>query len=106
AHGAQFNMQTHRLKPVPLQKHSSNVLAQAHSSSSSAFTSERGGPMTRISEHYNVKGAGIAAGIEIPVHPQMTLQEIGFYFAINGQDTRAIQLYLGIKTRLSPFRNP
>src|SRR5262249_7216878 len=32
------------------------------------FTSERGGPMTRINVHHIVSGAAKAAGIEFPVH--------------------------------------
>jgi integrase len=76
------------------------------------FTSERGGPMTRVSVHYIVTRSGIAAGIEFPVHAHMLRHATGFYLANAGQDTRAIQLYLGHKniqhtvryTELSPQR--
>jgi integrase len=76
------------------------------------FTTERDGPMTRISVHYLVTRAGIAAGIEFPVHAHMLRHACGFYLANAGQDTRAIQLYLGHKniqhtvryTELSPAR--
>src|SRR3984893_8945078 len=61
------------------------------------FTSERGGPMTRINVHHVVARAGLAAGIEFPVHPHMLRHATGFYLANAGQDTRAIQLYLGHK---------
>ena len=76
------------------------------------FTSERRGPMTRINAHYIVSGAAKAAGIEFPVHAHMLRHATGFYLANAGQDTRAIQLYLGHKniqhtvryTELSPQR--
>jgi integrase len=76
------------------------------------FTSERGGPMTRVNVHYVVTRAALAAGIEFPVHAHMLRHATGFYLANAGQDTRAIQLYLGHKniqhtvryTELSPQR--
>jgi type 1 fimbriae regulatory protein FimB/type 1 fimbriae regulatory protein FimE len=61
------------------------------------FTSLRGGPMTRRTVHYVVAEAAKAAGIEFPVHPHMLRHATGFYLANAGQDTRAIQLYLGHK---------
>jgi type 1 fimbriae regulatory protein FimB/type 1 fimbriae regulatory protein FimE len=76
------------------------------------FTSERGGPMTRINVHHIVSRVAKAAGIEFPVHAHMLRHATGFYLANAGQDTRAIQLYLGHKniqhtvryTELSPHR--
>jgi type 1 fimbriae regulatory protein FimB/type 1 fimbriae regulatory protein FimE len=76
------------------------------------FTSLRGGPMTRRTVHYVVAEAAKAAGIDFPVHPHMLRHATGFYLANAGQDTRAIQLYLGHKnishtvryTELSPGR--
>jgi integrase len=76
------------------------------------FTSLRGGPMTIRTVHYIVAQAGKAAGIDFPVHPHMLRHATGFYLANAGQDTRAIQLYLGHKniqhtvryTELSPQR--
>jgi integrase len=76
------------------------------------FSSERGGPMTRVNVHYVVTRAALAAGIEFPVHAHMLRHATGFYLANAGQDTRAIQLYLGHKniqhtvryTELSPQR--
>jgi type 1 fimbriae regulatory protein FimB/type 1 fimbriae regulatory protein FimE len=61
------------------------------------FTSLRGGPMTRRTVHHVVAEAAKAAGIEFPVHPHMLRHATGFYLANAGQDTRAIQLYLGHK---------
>jgi integrase len=74
------------------------------------FTSLRGGPMTVRTVHSVVAAAGSAAGLEFPVHPHMLRHATGFYLANAGQDTRAIQLYLGHKniqhtvryTELSP----
>ena len=76
------------------------------------FTSLRGGPMTRRAVHHLVAEAAKATGIEFPVHPHMLRHATGFYLANVGQDTRAIQLYLGHKninhtvryTELSPQR--
>jgi type 1 fimbriae regulatory protein FimE len=61
------------------------------------FTSLRGGPMTRRTVHHVVAEAAKAAGIEFPVHPHMLRHGTGYYLANAGQDTRAIQLYLGHK---------
>lgn len=61
------------------------------------FTSLRGGPMTRRTVHYVVAQAAKAAGIHLQVHPHMLRHSTGFYLANAGQDTRAIQLYLGHK---------
>jgi integrase len=61
------------------------------------FTSLRGGPVTRRTVHHVVAESGKAAGIEFPVHPHMLRHATGFYLANTGQDTRAIQLYLGHK---------
>ena len=56
--------------------------------------------------------AGVAAGLPFPVHPHMLRHAAGFKLANDGQDTRAIQHYLGHKniahtvryTELSPER--
>jgi type 1 fimbriae regulatory protein FimB/type 1 fimbriae regulatory protein FimE len=61
------------------------------------FTSLRGGPMTRRTVHQVVAEGAKAAGIEFPVHPHMLRHATGYYLANAGQDTRAIQLYLGHK---------
>ena len=62
------------------------------------FTSLRGGPMTRRTVHHVVAQAAKAADIDFPVHPHMLRHATGFYLANAGQDTRAIQLYLGHKS--------
>jgi site-specific recombinase XerD len=53
--------------------------------------------MTRRTVHHVVAEAGKAAGIEFPVHPHQLRHACGFYLANNGQDTHAIQMYLGHK---------
>jgi site-specific recombinase XerD len=53
--------------------------------------------MTWRTVHYVVAEAGKAAGIGFQVHPHMLRHGTGFYLANAGQDTRAIQLYLGHK---------
>jgi integrase len=59
------------------------------------FTSLRGAPMTRRTVHHVVAEAGKAAGINFPVHPHLLRHATGYFLANAGQDTRAIQLYLG-----------
>ena len=59
------------------------------------FTSERGGPMTDSGFRNVVARADIAADLPFPVHPHMLRHGCGFKLASDGQDTRAIQAYLG-----------
>ncbi len=76
------------------------------------FTTERGGPMTTNS--FARMLTRTAAGITFPlkVHPHMLRHGAGFKLANAGQDTRAIQHYLGHKdikhtvryTELAPTR--
>jgi type 1 fimbriae regulatory protein FimB/type 1 fimbriae regulatory protein FimE len=61
------------------------------------FTALGGDQMTTRTVHYVVAQAGKAAGIKFPVHPHMLRHATGYYLANSGQDTRAIQLYLGHK---------
>lgn len=76
------------------------------------FAGERKGPLTPSSVRKIVARAGKAAGIEFPVHPHMLRHAAGYKLANDGQDTRAIQHYLGHKnithtvryTELSPDR--
>jgi site-specific recombinase XerD len=70
------------------------MAAPAGRNGSVLFTSLRGGPMPI---RYIVAQAGKAAGIDFPVHPHMLRHATGFYLANAGQDTQAIQLYLGHK---------
>ena len=76
------------------------------------FVSERKAPMTDSAFRKIVARAGVAADIGLSVHPHMLRHATGFKLANDGQDTRAIQHYLGHKniqhtvvyTQLSPQR--
>jgi type 1 fimbriae regulatory protein FimB/type 1 fimbriae regulatory protein FimE len=61
------------------------------------FMSERRGPLTPDAFLKIVARAGRAAGFAFPVHPHMLRHACGFKLANDGQDTRAIQHYLGHK---------
>src|SRR5271166_2807570 len=55
----------------------------------------RGPPMTAATFRKLVARAGDAAKLRMPIHPHMLRHSTGFKLANDGQDTRAIQLYLG-----------
>ena len=59
------------------------------------FVSERGGPMTADSARKVIVRAGELAGLPFPVHPHQLRHGCGYYLAMKGHDTRAIQDYLG-----------
>lgn len=59
------------------------------------FVTERGGPITDSAVRKMVARAGELAGIGFPVHPHMLRHAAGFKLANDGQDTRAIQHYMG-----------
>jgi type 1 fimbriae regulatory protein FimE len=59
------------------------------------FTTERGGPMTPAGFRKMLARTGAAAALTFPVHPHMLRHACGYKLANDGQDTRAIQLYLG-----------
>jgi type 1 fimbriae regulatory protein FimB/type 1 fimbriae regulatory protein FimE len=59
------------------------------------FTGERNGPLTEWTVRKIVARAGEVAGLGFPVHPHMLRHAAGFKLANDGQDTRAIQHYLG-----------
>jgi site-specific recombinase XerD len=76
------------------------------------FMTERGGPMTRAGFYKLLARLGEAARFAFPVHPHMLRHATGYKLANDGQDTRALQHYLGHKnimhtvryTELSPER--
>lgn len=76
------------------------------------FTGERKGPLSDSCIRKLVARAGSVAGLGFPVHPHMLRHAAGYKLANDGQDTRAIQHYLGHKnishtvryTELSPER--
>lgn len=59
------------------------------------FVSERKAPLTTDAIRKIVRRAGHHAGIEFPIHPHMLRHATGYKLANDGQDTRAIQHYLG-----------
>jgi type 1 fimbriae regulatory protein FimB/type 1 fimbriae regulatory protein FimE len=59
------------------------------------FISERGGPLTVRAVFKIVARAGVLAKIGFPVHTHMLRHACGYKLANDGQDTRAIQDYLG-----------
>jgi len=59
------------------------------------FVSERKAPLTTDSVRKIVGRAGRQAGLTFPVHPHMLRHATGYKLANDGQDTRAIQQYLG-----------
>ncbi len=61
------------------------------------FVTERGGPMTDSNVRKMVKRAGENAEIGFPIHPHMLRHSTGYKLANDGQDTRAIQHYMGHK---------
>jgi len=76
------------------------------------FVSERGSPFTVAGFQKLIARAGDAAGFEFKAHPHMLRHACGFALANAGQDTRALQAYLGHRniqhtvryTELSPER--
>lgn len=64
-------------------------------SSPFVFTTERGGPLTTSTVRKLVQRAGDKANLGFPVHPHMLRHATGYKLANDGQDTRAIQLYMG-----------
>lgn len=61
------------------------------------FVTERKGPLTTSTVRKLVTRAGMKAKVGFPVHPHMLRHACGFKLANDGQDTRALQHYLGHK---------
>lgn len=59
------------------------------------FSTERKGPLTTSTVRKLIGRAGKNAGLSFPVHPHMLRHACGYKLANDGQDTRAIQHYLG-----------
>ena len=76
------------------------------------FVSERKGPLTTATVRKLLARAGEVAHLPFSVHPHMLRHSTGYKLANDGQDTRAIQHYLGHRniqhtvryTELSPDR--
>jgi len=61
------------------------------------FISERKSTLTTSTIRKMVARAGVEAELPFPIHPHMLRHSTGYYLANSGQDTRAIQSYLGHK---------
>ena len=61
------------------------------------FLSERGGPMSEAGFRKMIARLGVTADFGFGVHPHMLRHACGYKLANAGQDTRALQDYLGHK---------
>jgi integrase len=68
------------------------------------FISERGAPLSAAGYERMIARAGKAAGLGFRVHSHMLRHGCGFKLAADGQDTRAIQAYLGHRSIQSTVR--
>jgi integrase len=68
------------------------------------FVSERGAPLSVAGYQRMVARAGDAAGFGFLVHSHMLRHSCGYKLANDGQDTRAIQHYLGHRSIASTVR--
>ena len=101
---------THPIRGVELR--ALRELRRAYPDSPYVFVTEREGPMTPATARKLIARAGELAKLPFPVHPHMLRHACGYKLASEGQDTRAIQQYLGHKnithtvryTELSPER--
>jgi integrase-like protein len=67
---------------------------------------ERGRAMTGSNVRKIVARAGSRAGLPFPVHPHMFRHACGYKLENDGQDTRAIQQYLGHRNMCIQFGTP
>jgi len=70
-------------------------LQRDYPTSAYLFVSARKAPLTTDAVRKIVGRAGRQAGLAFPVHPHMLRHATGYKLANAGQDTRAIQQYLG-----------
>lgn len=101
---------THPLRGPELR--SLRQLKRTYSDAPYLFQSERKAPLSDRTARHIIARAGELAEFPFPVHPHMLRHATGYYLATNGQDTRAIQAYMGHKniqhtvryTELAPGR--
>jgi type 1 fimbriae regulatory protein FimB/type 1 fimbriae regulatory protein FimE len=79
----------------PLHGPELRALRPLQGTSSYVFVTEAGSPVTTSWFLRMVQRTGKAAKLPFPVHPHMLRHSTGFKLANDGQDTRAIQHYLG-----------
>ena len=88
------------------------ALRREHDAARHVFMTERGSPMSAAGFRKMLARTGQEAKFPFLVHPHMLRHACGFKLANDGQDTRALQHYLGHKniqhtvryTELSPER--
>ena len=96
----------------PLSGDELRALRREDNTSRFVFMTERGSPMCAAGFRKMLARTGKEAGFRFGVHPHMLRHACGFKLANDGQDTRALQHYLGHKniqhtvryTELSPAR--
>lgn len=101
---------THPLRGLELR--ALRQLQREYPDSAYLFVSERGAAISTATARGIIAQSGIEAGLSLSVHPHMLRHACGFFLALKGFDTRAIQAYLGHKniqntvryTQLSPGR--
>jgi type 1 fimbriae regulatory protein FimB/type 1 fimbriae regulatory protein FimE len=72
-------------------------IRRSYPDSAFVFCSERHGPLSVNAVHKLVVRAGKLANLELSVHPHMLRHGKGCQLADRGEDTRAIQAYMGHK---------
>jgi len=88
------------------------ALKREHDAGRYVFMTMRGAPMTPAGFRKFLARLRVEAGMPFPIHPHMLRHATGYKLANDGQDTRALQHYLGHKnimhtvryTELSPER--
>ena len=75
----------------------SRRLRREHPSDAYVFVSERGGPISPIGFHRLIQRLGKTAKMPFNIHPHMLRHACGYKLANDGDDTRALQHYLGHK---------
>lgn len=84
---------THPLRGPEIR--SLRALQKTYSNTPYVFVTERKGPLTTSTVRKLVARAGKHASLGLSVHPHMLRHACGYKLANDGQDTRAIQLYMG-----------
>lgn len=84
---------THPLRGVELR--ALRQLQRDYPETAYVFVSERKAPLTDRSVRHIIARAGTLAQFNFTIHPHMLRHSTGFYLANKGEDTRAIQSYLG-----------
>lgn len=101
---------THPIRGIELR--ALRQLQREYGESTHVFISERKAPLADRAVRHIVARAGKTASFPFSIHPHMLRHSTGFYLANKGEDTRAIQSYLGhanikntvIYTEITPQR--